>query len=152
MRLAGVDEELITGKGDEREKFRAYAKTLETAIGNPLYHWTHLELQRYFNVHDVLSEQNAREIYETCTAQLQTPEFSVRPLLRRMNVETVCTTDDPLDSLEYHQQIKQDGLEIKVLPAFRPDKAMQVEDAAAFNSYLNRLEAASNTAIHSFND
>ena len=119
---------------------------------NPLYHWTHLELQRYFGITEILNGHNARRIYDICTEKLQSPDYSVRNLLRRMNVETVCTTDDPVDSLEHHQQIADDKFDIAVLPAFRPDKAMAVEDAAAFNQYLARLEAASNVAISGFGD
>ncbi|MDQ3292358.1 MAG: glucuronate isomerase, partial [Bacteroidota bacterium] len=152
MRTNGVPEAYSTGDKSDWEKFEKWAATVPYTLRNPLYHWTHLELQRYFNVHETLSSKNAREVYETCTALLQTPEYSVRNLLRKMNVETVCTTDDPIDSLEHHQKIKQDGFEIKVLPAFRPDKAMQAEDLTALHAYIQKLEAVTNTSISTYND
>jgi glucuronate isomerase len=152
MRTNGVDEKYITGNASDWEKFEQWAATVPYTLRNPLYHWTHLELQRYFDVYDLLNKESAREIYDECTAKLQTPEYSVRNLLRRMNVKVVCTTDDPVDSLEYHQQLKEDGFEIPVLPAFRPDKAMDVTDTAAFNTYLTKLETASNVSITSFDD
>jgi len=117
-----------------------------------LYHWTHLELQRYFNVDKILSPDTAREIYDHCSAKLKTPEYSVRNLLRKMNVKVLCTTDDPTDSLEHHKKIKEDGFEIKVLPAFRPDKAMNVDDVDTFNAYVNKLQAVSNILIASWDD
>ncbi|WP_121357797.1 glucuronate isomerase, partial [Flavisolibacter nicotianae] len=109
-----------------------------------------LELQRYFDVHEILNGDSAERVYEACTAKLQTPDYSVRNLLRKMNVKVVCTTDDPIDSLEHHQKINNEGLEIRILPAFRPDKAMAVDDAASFNVYLGKLESISNTNITSF--
>jgi glucuronate isomerase len=115
-----------------------------------LYHWTHLELQRYFDVHEVLNGDSAQKIYEECTAKLQTPEYTVRSLLHKMKVKVVCTTDDPIDNLEHHQKIKADDFGVRILPAFRPDKAMNVDDAAAFNAYLGKLEGISNTNITSF--
>jgi glucuronate isomerase len=141
MRTNGVPERYCTGDAPDREKFQAWAATVPYTVRNPLYHWTHLELQRYFDVHTLLDEKSAEAIYEECSAKLQKPEFSVRNLLRKMQVKVVCTTDDPVDTLEHHHKIKSDGYEIKVLPAFRPDKAMQVENAMVFNSYLAKLEA-----------
>lgn len=152
MRTNGVDEKYITGNASDREKFEQWAATVPYTIRNPLYHWTHLELQRYFDVYDLLSSERANDIYDNCTEKLRTPEYSVRNLLRRMNVKVVCTTDDPVDTLEYHRQLKDDGYEIPVLPAFRPDKAMDVSNAAAFNAYLTTLEAVSNASITSFDD
>jgi glucuronate isomerase len=152
MRTNGVDESYVTGDKSDWEKFKKWAETVPYTLRNPLYHWTHLELQRYFDVYQLLNADTAKAIYEECSAKLRTPEYSVRNLLRKMNVRVVCTTDDPIDSLEYHQQLKDDGFEIKVLPAYRPDKAMNVDDATAFNSYLSKLEAVSNTSIASFND
>lgn len=151
MRTNGVDEAYCTGNKPDYEKFRKWAETVPYTLRNPLYHWTHLELQRYFDVYDLLNADTAKSIYEECTAKLQTPEYSVRNLLGKMNVRIVCTTDDPVDSLEYHQKIKEDGFGIRILPAFRPDKAMNVDDAAAFNSYIAKLEAVSNIGIVSFN-
>lgn len=152
MRTAGVDERFCTGDAPDGEKFQKWAETVPYTMRNPLYHWTHLELQRYFDVHELLNAKSAAGIYETCSAKLQTKEYSVQNLLRRLNVKIVCTTDDPVDDLAHHQKLQQDGFEIKVFPAFRPDKAMQVDDAMLFNAYLKKLEGASNTAIGSFND
>ncbi|MBO5338339.1 MAG: glucuronate isomerase [Clostridia bacterium] len=126
MRSFGVDEKFVTGNATFKEKFKAFAKALEYAIGNPLYHWTHLELKRYFGIDEALTEENADEIYEKCTALLRTDDFSARNLIKNSNVEVVCTTDDPIDTLEYHDQIKASGFSVKVLPAFRPDKAVNI--------------------------
>jgi len=150
MRINGIEEKYCTGNASDFEKFQKWAETVPYTLRNPLYHWTHLELHRYFDVDEVLNAKSAKKIYETCTEQLQTKEFSVRNLMRRMNIKVVCTTDDPIDSLEHQQRIKEDGFEIKVLPAFRPDKAMNVDDAAIFNDYLRKLEVASNISITSF--
>ena len=134
MRTNGVDESYITGNKSDWEKFEKWAETVPYTLRNPLYHWTHLELQRYFDVYELLNADSARRIYDECSAKLQTKEYSVRNLLRKMKVKVVCTTDDPTDSLEYHQQLKDEGFEIKVLPAFRPDKAMNVADAAGVST------------------
>lgn len=150
MRTNGVDESYCTGNKPDAEKFKKWAQTVPYTLRNPLYHWTHLELQRYFDVYDLLDGDSANEIYESCTHQLQTPGYSVRNLLRKMNVKVVCTTDDPVDNLEHHQKIKGDGFEIKILPAYRPDKAMNVDEAAVFNQYLSKLEGASNIHIVTF--
>jgi glucuronate isomerase len=149
MRTNGVNEEFITGNKSDFEKFEQWAATVPYTLRNPLYHWTHLELQRYFDVHDILDSRTAKKIYDACTAKLQTKEYSVRGLLRKMNVKVVCTTDDPIDNLEYHKKIKADNLDIKVLPAYRPDKAMNVDDATLFNAYVAKVEAASNTSVGS---
>jgi len=152
MRANGIDESYCTGSQPDYAKFEKWADTVPYTMRNPLYHWTHLELQRYFDIQDRLSPQTARAIYETCTEKLQTPEYSVRNLLRRMNVQVVCTTDDPTDTLEFHQAIATDGFEIKVLPTFRPDKAMSVDDTAAFNAYVAKVEAATNTSVTTLDD
>lgn len=152
MRSNGVDESFCTGTQSDFAKFQKWAETVPYTVRNPLYHWTHLELQRYFGITETLNGKSARRIYDACTEQLQSPDFSVRNLLRRMNVETVCTTDDPVDTLENHQKLADEGFEIGVLPTFRPDKAMTVEDAGIFNQYVGRLEAASNVSICSFDD
>src|SRR5688572_21607773 len=152
MRTNGVNEEFITGDKSDYEKFEKWAATVPYTLRNPLYHWTHLELQRYFGVNDILDATTAKKIYEACTAKLQTKEYSVRGLLRKMNVKVVCTTDDPVDNLEYHKKIKADNLDVKVLPAYRPDKAMNVDDAAAFNAYVAKVEAASNTSVASYSE
>src|ERR1700733_13567755 len=152
MRANGIDEVYITGNKTDWEKFEAWAATVPYTLRNPLYHWTHLELQRYFNVHDIVSGRTARKIYDTCSELLQTKEYSVRNLLRRMNVRAICTTDDPVDTLEHHARIRKEGFEIPVLPAFRPDNAMDVDDAVKFNAYIRKLEEVSGVAISSFND
>jgi glucuronate isomerase len=152
MRTNGVDEKYCTGNASDWEKFQKWSETVPYTLRNPLYHWTHLELQRYFDVKDVLNPASAKKVYDACNAKLNTPDFSVRNLLRKMDVRIVCTTDDPVDSLEYHQQLKDDGFEIPILPAFRPDAAMNVDNAANFNNYLARLEKAANTNIGSFDD
>jgi glucuronate isomerase len=152
MRTNGVDESFCTGTQPDYEKFLKWAETVPYTLRNPLYHWTHLELQRYFDVHDVLSSRTAKKVYEKCSDKLQTKEYSVRNLLRKMNVRAVCTTDDPVDSLEYHLKLKQDGFEIPILPAWRPDNAMNVDNPDNFNAYIKKLETATNIAISNFND
>jgi glucuronate isomerase len=152
MRTNGVDERYCTGNKSDYEKFEQWAATVPYTLRNPLYHWTHLELQRYFDVHELLNAGSARKIYDTCTEKLQSKEYSVRNLLRRMQVKVVCTTDDPIDSLEHHQKLKDDGFEVKILPAYRPDKAMNADDPAAFNQYVSKLEAASGKSVSSFRD
>jgi glucuronate isomerase len=152
MRTNGVDESYCTGDQPDYEKFLKWAETVPYTLRNPLYHWTHLELQRYFDVKDLLSGKTAKKIYDTCSEKLQTKEYSVRHLLRKMNVRAVCTTDDPVDSLEHHLRLKQEGFGIPILPAFRPDNAMNVDNPDHFNAYIRRLEAATNVAISSFND
>ena len=152
MRTNGIAERFCTGDAPDFEKFEQWAATVPYTLRNPLYHWTHLELQRYFDVHEILDASSARAIYDHCNALLQTPEYSVRGLLNKMNVKVLCTTDDPIDSLEFHRQIAEDGNTTKVFPAFRPDKAMAVEDVTVFNTYLEKLETAANTSISDFND
>jgi glucuronate isomerase len=152
MRTNGVEEKYCTGSASDHEKFLAWAKTVPYTLRNPLYHWTHLELQRYFDVHEILNENSAKKIYDECSAKLKTPEYSVRNLLKKMNVATVCTTDDPVDDLKYHLQLQAEGFEIPVLPAFRPDNAMNVSDPVKFNVYVQKLEGVSNVTISNFND
>ncbi len=152
MRTNGVHESFCTGNKTDWEKFQKWAETVPYTLRNPLYHWTHLELRRYFDINDILNGDAARRVYDECTTRLQTPEYSVRNLLRKMNVSLVCTTDDPVDSLEYHQKIKDDGFEKPILPAFRPDNAMNVNSAEKFNAYLNKLSEVTNIAISSFDD
>ncbi|MEO7444657.1 MAG: glucuronate isomerase [Ferruginibacter sp.] len=152
MRTNGVKEKYCTGNGGDKEKFEHWAATVPYTLRNPLYHWTHLELQRYFNMDKLLSPASSTEIYEHCTELLQTENYSVRGLLKKVNVKILCTTDDPTDSLEYHQKIKQEDFEIKVLPAFRPDKAMQVNDSGVFNGYVSKLESAANIDINNYSD
>jgi glucuronate isomerase len=152
MRTNGISERYCTGDAPDFEKFQKWAETVPYTLRNPLYHWTHLELQRYFGINELLNASSAARIYEECSAKLQAPEYSVRGLLRQMNVKVVCTTDDPIDSLEHHAAIKAEGFETRILPAFRPDKAMNVDDAASFNAYLGKLEVVSNISISSFQD
>jgi len=152
MRAHGVDEKFITGSASDFEKFTAWAETVPYLIRNPLYHWTHLELQRYFDIHDILNGDSAKKIYDETSAKLQTKDYSVRSLLEKMNVKVICTTDDPIDNLEYHQKIKNENWGIRVLPAFRPDKAMNVDYANNFNNYLTALEKAADISISTYND
>ena len=152
MRANGVEESYITGDRSDKEKFIKWAATVPYTLRNPLYHWTHLELQRYFNVHEILNGSSAERIYEICSEKLRSPEFSVRSLITKMNVKTICTTDDPLDDLAHHQKIKADGFEVPVLPAFRPDAAMNVDNATNFNNYIKRLETVTETYVANFND
>jgi glucuronate isomerase len=152
MRANGVDERFCTGNASDEEKFYKWAETVPDTLRNPLYHWTHLELQRYFGIHELLNASTAKQIYSQANAMLKKEEFSVRNLIRKMNVEVICTTDDPVDSLEHHQKIKQDGFETRVLPAWRADKAMMIEDPEAYNAYMAKLEEASDTSIGTYMD
>lgn len=153
MRSNGVDEKYITGKDtSDFEKFEKWAETLQKAIGNPLYHWSHLELQRYFGITEPLTKDNAREIFDRCNKMLATPELSVRGIIKSSNVDTICTTDDPVDSLEWHKKIAEDDtFDVTVLPAWRPDKAMNLEKPD-YKDYLARLAAASGITIETFED
>lgn len=150
MRTCGIDESYITGNRTDEEKFIKWGEAAPSTLRNPLYHWTHLELERYFNVKKTLNEKSAQKIYHKCSEKLQTPEYSVRNLLKQMNVKLLCTTDDPIDSLEFHKKIKEDNFDIQVLPAFRPDQAMNISDPEKFKIYLAKLQKASNISIHSF--
>jgi glucuronate isomerase len=152
MRANGVAEEFCTGNAPDKEKFMKWAETVPYTLRNPLYHWTHMELRNPFGVKKVLNPSTAEEIYIQCNEMLKTPEFSARNIMRSMKVELVCTTDDPADSLEHHIKIRNDGFEIKVLPTFRPDKSMAVENARAYNAYLDSLEKASGISISVFDD
>ena len=152
MRTNGVAEKYCTGDASDWEKFEKWAETVPQTLRNPLYHWTHLELKKFFGINEVLSPKNAREIFETCNAKLQTPEYSCRGIIRMANVHTICTTDDPVDDLQYHRQIKASGFEVAVLPAWRPDKSMAVEDPISYNLYLNQLAEVSGMEIKTFDD
>jgi glucuronate isomerase len=152
MRANGIPEAYITGDKSDWEKFEKWAETVPFTLRNPLYHWTHLELQRYFDVYELLSPATARKIYDECNAKLQTPAYSVKNLLRKMKVKAVGTTDDPLDDLKYHQQLKSDQFEIKILPAFRPDKAMNADDIDALVNYIKKLEEVTGHTIVSYED
>jgi len=150
MRANGVNEAYITGGKSDYEKFGKWAETVPYTLRNPLYHWTHLELQRYFDITDLLSVKTASSIYENCTAQLQTPEYSVQSLLGKMKVETVCTTDDPIDNLQFHQQLKKEGGLVKMLPAFRPDKSMNADNLEALNIYMDKLQEVTNLTVDTY--
>jgi glucuronate isomerase len=152
MRANGVAEDYITGNKSDWEKFEKWAETVPYTLRNPLYHWTHLELQRYFDIYDILSPATALKIYEECTAKLQTPEYSVKNLLLKMKVKAVGTTDDPIDDLSFHQKIKADGFEVKILPAFRPDKAMNADDLPGLLIYIRKLETVSGLPIENYTD
>ena len=153
MRTNGVDERFCTGKDtSDWEKFEKWAATVPYAMRNPLYHWTHLELKTAFGVTKILKPDTAREIFDECTEKLRTPEFSARGLMKKYRVETVCTTDDPVDSLEHHLALRDEGFEIKVLPTWRPDKAMSVETPAAFRAYVEELSQISGVTVGRFDD
>ncbi|MFS2185061.1 glucuronate isomerase [Mucilaginibacter sp. Mucisp84] len=152
MRANGVNEAYITGNKTDEEKFMQWAATVPYTLRNPLYHWTHLELQRYFGINELLSSASAQKIYAQCNEKLQSPEFSIRNILKSKNVEVVGTTDDPLDNLSHHQKLKQDEYSVKVLPAYRPDKAMNADDIAGLNKYIDQLQAVANVDISNFDD
>jgi glucuronate isomerase len=151
MRANGVAERYITGNATDYEKFEKWAQTVPCCLRNPLYHWTHLELKNPFGIRDkLLGPDTAKEIYETCSQMLRTPQFSVCNIMRKMNVKLVCTTEGPLDLLEHHRKIRKDGFEIKVHTAFRPDKAMAVEDLASLNVFIDKLEEICDMDITDF--
>ena len=129
MRSNGVSEEYITGSASDYDKFKAWAKTLPYCLGNPLYHWSHLELKRYFGIDTILNEETADEVWEKANALLQQEDFTVRELIKRSNVKVICTTDDAIDSLEYHKQIAEDkDFDVKVVPTLRPDKGLNIQN------------------------
>ncbi len=152
MRTNGVDEKYCTGNAGDYEKFEKWAATVPYTMRNPLYHWTHLELQRYFGIDSILNRDTAKDIYDDASAKLQTKDYSVRNLLRKMNVKVLCTTDDPTDLLEHHQKIKADGCDTRILPAYRPDKAMNVDQAGIFNVYVDKVQQVSDVSISSYDD
>ena len=152
MRANGVDERYCTGDANDIDKFRKYASTVPYTLRNPLYHWTHLELQRYFGIHQLLNADSADHIYQACNTQLQENQFSRRSILINQSVELICTTDDPADSLEHHQKLRNDHFEVAVLPTFRADKAMAVSDPLAYNQYLELLATAADTNISNLSD
>lgn len=152
MRTLGVSEKFITGNADDKAKFQKWAESVPHTMRNPLYHWTHLELQRYFGVEQLLTAETGPGIYDSATDLLQEEGYRTRGLLSKMNVEVVCSTDDPIDSLEYHQQAKKDGISLKLLPAFRPDKVYAVENPLSYKEYLEKLEKASGVDIVTYED
>ncbi|MBE0537934.1 MAG: glucuronate isomerase [Phycisphaerae bacterium] len=148
MRTNGVSEQYCTGDAGDWEKFAKWAETVPACLRNPLYHWTHLELKSPFGITGkLLNPDTARDIYETCNALLRTPDFSVRNIMRKMNVRLVCTTEDPLDTLEHHQKIRSDGFEIRVHTAWRPDKAMAAENTLALNAWIDKLQEVADVYI-----
>lgn len=153
MRANGIAEQFCTGKNvSDWEKFEQWAATVPYTLRNPLYHWTHMELQSAFGITQLLNPQTARAIYDECTAKLRTPDYSVRNLLKRYNVEALCTTDDPTDTLEHHIKLKNEGFAIKVLPTWRPDKAMAVEQPEVFRAYVEKLSDVLGVNITTFDD
>ena len=154
MRSNGVEERFCTGTDTtDWEKFQKWAETVPYTFRNPLYHWTHLELRPAFGINKLLNPETAREIFDECNDKLlNDPDMTARGLMRRYNVETVCTTDDPVDSLEYHKQVRDSGFEIKMLPTWRPDKAMAVENPAEFRAYVEKLAEVSGVSITKFRD
>ena len=150
MRSNGVDEKYITGDGTDREKFQAWAETMPKLIGNPLYHWSHLELRRYFGYEGYLNGDTAEEVWNLCNAKLQEDSMTVRNLIKQSNVTLICTTDDPVDSLEWHKKLAEDTtFDVQVLPAWRPDKAMNVEKPT-FAAYMDQLSKVSGVEVKDF--
>ena len=149
MRTNGINEMYCTGNASDSEKFKKWADTVPATVGNPLYHWTHLELARYFDIFELLSPPTASAIYEKASAMLQTKEFSTRSMIKKMNVEIICTTDDPTDSLEHHKKLKG-SFEIPVLPTWRPDNIIKTEDPEKLKAYILKLEMASGIEIKNF--
>ncbi len=152
MRANGIDERFITGDASDFEKFSAWAETVPKTLRNPLYHWNHMELKTPFGITDILlNSDTAKDIYDRCTEMLQQDDFTARGILKKMNVKVVCTTDDPTDDLTYHQQIKADqSFSIKIVPTFRPDKAMAIEDPAQWNDWVGKLEEATEMSVNAY--
>ncbi len=152
MRGNGIGEEYITGDKPDYEKFEKWAYTVPYTMRNPLYHWTHLELSRIFGIDRLLNPSTSREIYDECTAKLQTEEFRAQAIMKRCRVEVVCTTDDPADDLVYHKQIAENGFGVKVLPTWRADKAMAIENPVSYKAYIEQLGRAADMDIASYED
>lgn len=152
MRSNGVPERFCTGDASPEEKFIKWAETVPYTMRNPLYHWTHLELRRYFGVTELLDRKSAQRIYDLCSEQLNSDSHAVRPLLQMQNVDRLCTTDDPIDSLEFHQTFARQGAGFKMYPTFRPDKSFAVHDVAAYQQYLQKLSEASGVTINTYDD
>ncbi|MFX0073804.1 MAG: glucuronate isomerase [Candidatus Hermodarchaeota archaeon] len=150
MRSNGIPEKYVTGNATDFEKFTKWAETIPMAIRNPLYHWTHLELQRYFNIDTVLNQLTCNQIYNQCSNLLRESNYSVRNLLLKMNVRFVCTTDDPIDTLQSHMKIKEDSYTVKILPTFRPDKAMALENPTMYINYISKLSESSGIEVKDF--
>jgi len=152
MRTHGIDEKYITGDASDKEKFAAWAKTVPYTLGNPLYHWTHLELKNYFGIEELLSEKNWEQVWDRCNELLQQDDYSVHGLIKRSNVKVICTTDDPTDDLYYHEQIKNlENFDVKVLPTFRPDKGVEI-NKDTFIPFVKQLEKVTNKSLTTFNE
>jgi glucuronate isomerase len=152
MRWLGLEERVITGDATDKEKFLSWARTVPYTVGNPLYHWTHLELSRYFDINEPLSESNAEEIWNTCNEKLKDDSLSPHGILKKFNVKVLCTTDDPTDTLEHHRKISEDPeVETKVLPTFRPDNALNINHKN-FLEYVNKLSSVTNKSISLYKD
>lgn len=152
MRAYGINEKYITGNASDKEKFLKWAEVVPYTLRNPLYHWTHLELQRYFGVQDLLTPENAEDIYTISSQILKKPTHTSCGLLEQQNVESLCTTDDPIDDLKYHKQIAESNKKVKAFPTFRPDKAYAVEDSKAYTSYIRSLEKSVGFSITTYDD
>jgi glucuronate isomerase len=151
MRTLGINEQFITGNGSDKDKFINWAKTVPYTMRNPLYHWTHLELARYFGITELLNEKSAESIYEQASAKINSPEYSTRNLLTKVNAEFVCTTEDPIDNLEYHQQLAKSNFTTKVSTAFRPDKAILISNDG-YNDYIDTLGQVAGVTINTYSD
>lgn len=151
MRTLGINEQFITGNGSDKDKFMNWAKTVPYTMRNPLYHWTHLELARYFGITELLNEKSAERIYEEASAKINSPEYSTQNLLRKVNAEFVCTTEDPIDTLDFHEQILKSDFEIKVGTAFRPDRAILISNDG-YNEYVDKLGEKSGITINTYAD
>ena len=152
MRINGEDEKYCTGNASAREKFEAWARTVPATLRNPLYHWTHLELKNYFGINQLLNPSSSKPIYDECSSLLMQKDFSIQNLLRKMKVRALCTTDDPADSLEYHQQFSKQNAGFKMLPTFRPDKVYDFQAPATYNIYIDGLSALTGISITHFAD
>jgi len=151
MRTLGINEQFITGAASDKDKFLNWGKTVPYTMRNPLYHWTHLELARYFDIYDLLNEKSAEKIYEEASTKINSPEYSTRNLLTKVNAELVCTTEDPIDSLEFHKQLSKNPFSTKVSTAFRPDKAILINNDG-YNAYLDSLGSVAGISINTFSD
>ncbi len=152
MRSNGVDERFVTGDASWHDKFVKFAETMEVLLKNPLFDWSHLELVRYFGVEERLSRATAESIWERCNARLREPGFSARGFMVRSNVKAVCTTDDPVDTLEHHKAVADSGFAVRVLPTWRSDKAGKIDEPAAWNAWMDRLAAAAGTPVRTWDD
>ncbi|MEH0153116.1 glucuronate isomerase [Limibacter armeniacum] len=152
MRTYGIDEKYVTGQASDQEKFQMWAKTVPQTVRNPLFHWTHLELNRYFGIDEYLNEKSADSIYQACNEKLTSGDFSARALPVQMNVKVICTTDDPTDSLEHHLKLQAENYAVKVLPTFRPDNVLRIDEPAFFLDYIQKLEKAANQDIATLDD